>query len=62
MSYDERSYELWGEKTMTYFFKHKALKQPSTKLVHKEDGNYFVATATIHTQGNSRESVLQKYM
>lgn len=47
---------------MTYFFLHKALKQPSTKLVHKEDGNYFVATATIHTQGNSRESVLQKYM
>ena len=34
----------------------------STKLVHKEDGNYFVATATINTQGNSRKSVLQKYM
>ena len=33
-----------------------------TKLVHKEDGNYFVATATINTQGNSRKSVLQKYM
>ena len=25
----------------------------STKLVHKEDGNYFVAIATINTQGNS---------
>ena len=34
----------------------------STKLVHKEDGNYFVAIATINTQGNSRKSVLQKYM
>ncbi len=34
----------------------------STKLVHKEDGNYFVAIATINTQGNSRTSVLQKYM
>ena len=34
----------------------------STKLVHKEDGNYFVATATINTQGNIRKSVLQKYM
>ena len=34
----------------------------STKLVHKEDGNYFVAAATINTQGNSRKSVLQKYM
>ena len=34
----------------------------STKLVHKEDGNYFVATAMINTQGNSRKSVLQKYM
>lgn len=32
------------------------------KLVHKEDDNYFVATATINTQGNSRKSVLQKYM
>lgn len=34
----------------------------STKLVHKKDGNYFVAIATINTQGNSRKSVLQKYM
>ena len=34
----------------------------STKLVHKEDGNYFIATATINTQGNRRMSVLQKYM
>ena len=34
----------------------------STKLVHKEDGNYFVATTTINTQGNSINSVLQKYM
>lgn len=34
----------------------------STMLVHKEDGNYFVAIATINTQGNSRKSVLQKYM
>ena len=34
----------------------------STKLVHKEDGNYFVATTTINTQGNSIKSVLQKYM
>ena len=34
----------------------------STKLVHKEDGNYFVATATINTQGNSSKAVLQKYM
>ena len=34
----------------------------STKLVHKEDGNYFVAIATINTQGNSRKSVLQQYM
>ena len=31
-------------------------------LVHKEDVNYFVATATINAQGNSRKSVLQKYM
>ena len=29
----------------------------STKLVHKEDVNYFVATATINTQGNSKKSV-----
>ena len=34
----------------------------STKLVHKEDVNYFVATATINTQGNSKKSVLHKYM
>ena len=34
----------------------------STKLVHKENGNYFVATATINTQGNSGKPVLQKYM
>ena len=34
----------------------------STKLVHKEDVNYFVATATINTQGNSKKSVLRKYM
>ena len=34
----------------------------NTKLVHKEDVNYFVATATINAQGNSRNSVLQKYM
>ena len=32
------------------------------KLVHKEDVNYFVATATINAQGNNRKSVLQKYM
>ena len=32
------------------------------KLVYKEDVNYFVATATINAQGNSRKSVLQKYM
>ena len=34
----------------------------NTKLVHKEDVNYFVATATINAQVNSRKSVLQKYM
>ena len=34
----------------------------NTKLVHKEDVNYFVATATINAQGNNRKSVLQKYM
>ena len=34
----------------------------STKLVHKKDGNYFVATATVNTQGNSGKFVLPKYM
>lgn len=34
----------------------------STKLVHKEDGNYFVAKVTINTQGKGTMPVLQKYM
>ena len=33
----------------------------NTKLIHREDGNYFVAIATVSTQGQNTP-VLQKYM
>ncbi len=33
----------------------------NTKLIHREDGNYFVAIATVSTQGKN-SPVLQKYM
>lgn len=33
----------------------------NVKLIHREDGNYFKATATVSTQGQ-KSPVLQKYM
>ena len=33
----------------------------NAKLIHREDGNYFMAIATVSTQGQ-KSPVLQKYM
>lgn len=33
----------------------------NAKLIHREDGNYFMATATVSTQGQNTP-ILQKYM
>ena len=33
----------------------------NAKLIHREDGNYFMATATVSTQGQNIP-ILQKYM
>ena len=33
----------------------------NAKLIHREDGNYFMATATVSTQGQ-KSHVLQQYM
>ena len=33
----------------------------NAKLIHREDGNYFMATATVSTQGQNTP-ILQQYM
>ncbi len=33
----------------------------NAKLIHREDGNYFMAIATVSTQGQNTP-ILQKYM